>query len=372
MKNFWMTALFMGGLLSSCNSQNAVVINGEKMELEDGIYAHINTSQGDILIDLAQDLAPMTTANFVALAEGNHPLVSDEFKGKPFYDGLIFHRVIPSFMIQGGDPQGSGMGGPGYKFENETSTELSHKLGAVSMANSGPNTNGSQFFITVAETAHLDGGYNVFGYVLSGQDVANAISSTPRNSGDRPDTDVVMNTVTIIRSGSAFKDYDAVAEFNGAKSGLGDKKKAKEQELLNKVKEYAEGADSTSTGMYYKVIEEGTGVKPNEGQKVLMNYSGYLLDGTLFDSSIEADAKAGGKYNPKRTYAPLEVEASRNAGVILGWREALTMMNVGDKWRLIIPPHLGYGARGAGNVIPPNAWLIFDVEMVSLVENPAK
>ena len=362
-----MTALIMGGLLSSCNSQN-VTVNGETLELEDGIYAHISTNKGDILIDLEEEKPPLTTANFVALAEGNHPLASAEFQGKPFYDGLIFHRVIPNFMIQGGDPQGTGMGGPGYKFQNEVSDELSHKKGVISMANSGPNTNGSQFFITVAETPHLNGSYNVFGSVIAGQEVADAISQVARNRQDRPDEEVIMNKVSIIRKGKAAKDYNGGEAFTAAQEDIAKAKEEEAAALENKIKEITEGFDTTATGMYYKVLEEGDGPKPSEEQTVLMNYSGFLLDGTFFDSSIESVAKENDKYNPSRKYEPFPVQASRNAPVILGWREALTMMKVGDKYKLVIPPHLGYGNRGAGNVIPPNAWLIFEIEMVSIQE----
>lgn len=367
MRNIWMTALLIGGLLSSCSSQNSVVINGEEQELQDGVYAHLNTSMGDILIKLEEEKAPLTTANFVALAEGNHPEVSAEFTGKPFYNGLIFHRVIPDFMIQGGDPQGTGMGGPGYKFDQEIDESLSHKKGVISMANSGPNTNGSQFFITVAPTQQLDGGYNVFGSVVAGQEVADAISKVERNRQDRPNTDVVINTVTIIRKGSA-KDYDAPVAWKAAKEAKAEaaaEAAAKEQAMIE---ELTEGMERTESGLYYEVLESGSGPKPDASQSVKMNYSGYLVDGTLFDSSIEEVAREGGRYNPQRTYEPFVVPASRNAGVIQGWREALVRMRVGDKWKLVISPEMGYGSRGAGNLIPPNAWLIFEVEMVSLAE----
>lgn len=360
-----MTAFLIGGLLSSCSSQNSVVINGVEQELSDGVYAHINTTKGDILIKLEEEKAPMTTANFVALAEGNHPEASAEFQGKPFYDGLIFHRVIPKFMIQGGDPQGTGMGGPGYQFDNETSDELSHKKGVISMANSGPNTNGSQFFITVAPTPHLDGSYNIFGSVVAGQEVADSISMVDRNRSDRPNEDVVMNSVKIIRKGSA-KDYDAPKAFTAAKQAATEAKAKEEAEREKMVAELSEGMEKTESGLYYEVLEEGTGPKPEDGQTVMMNYSGYLVDGTLFDSSIEEVAREGGVYNPQRPYGPMPVQASLNARVIQGWREALVRMNVGDKWKLLISPELGYGARGAGNVIPPNAWLIFEVEMVEI------
>lgn len=366
MRNFFMTVLMIGGLLSSCNSQNAVTVNGEKMQLEDGLYAHLSTNKGDILIKLAHEKAPLTTANFVALAEGNHPLASAEFQGKPFYDGLIFHRVIPNFMIQGGDPQGTGMGGPGYKFDNEVSDELSHNKGVISMANSGPNTNGSQFFITVAETPHLDGGYNVFGQVVAGQEVADSISMVPRNRSDRPDNDVVMETVKIIRQGSDLKDYNGGEAFTAAQEAKvqeAAEAKAAERKML---KDVIAGFDSTSTGMYYKELEKGSGPKPAEGEQVNMVYAGYFIDGTLFDTNIEEVARANDKFDARRKYEPFALPASRNAQVILGWREALTMMSYGDKWKLVIPPHLAYGERGAGNVIPPNSWLIFEVQMLPI------
>lgn len=366
-KNTLLTAALIGGMLSSCNSQNAVTVNGESVKLEEGVYAHFNTSEGDILIQLNVEKAPLTSANFVALAEGVHPEAEEQYKGKAFYDGLIFHRVIPNFMIQGGDPQGSGMGGPGYQFENETSPELSHKKGVISMANSGPNTNGSQFFITVAETAHLDGGYNVFGTVLAGQDVADAISKV-KTANDRPVEEVTINTVKIHRAGKAYQSYDAAAAFGAAKEAIVSAKSEKEKAQAAQLEEMKAQMEQTETGLYYQVMEAGEGPKPEEGQKVKMNYSGFLLDGKLFDSSLESVAKENDAFTPGRNYAPFEVEASLNAPVIQGWREALVRMRVGDKWKLLISPDMGYGARGAGGVIPPNAWLIFEVEMLSIAE----
>jgi peptidylprolyl isomerase len=368
MRKIFATALVLMGMLSSCNSQSKTTVNGEKLELENGLYAKFETTLGDILVQLNTEKAPLTTANFVALAEGTHPKVSEEYQGKPFYDGLTFHRVIPKFMIQGGDPQGNGMGGPGYQFDNETSPELSHEKGVISMANSGPNTNGSQFFITVAPTKQLDGSYNVFGKVVAGQNVADSISMVPRNNRDKPDEDVVMQTVSIVRKGKEAKNFDAPAVFSQM-----EEEKAAEQEAAKaaeqaKIDELTQDAQKTESGLYYQVLKEGEGPKPAEGQTVLTNYSGYLVDGTLFDSSVESVAKEGGKYNPQRTYEPFPVQVGPQARVIAGWKEALSMMQVGDTYKLIIPPELGYGARGAGGVIPPNAWLIFEVEMVKIKE----
>jgi peptidyl-prolyl cis-trans isomerase A (cyclophilin A) len=168
-----------------------------------GTYAIFETSQGNIVIKLFDKEAPKTVENFVGLAEGTKEFTHEKTGKKekrPFYDGLIFHRVIPNFMIQGGCPHGSGMGGPGYKFADEFHPSLKHsKPGKLSMANSGPNTNGSQFFITVAPTPHLDNRHTIFGEVVEGQDVADKISAVPRDRNDRPNTAVAINHVRIER-----------------------------------------------------------------------------------------------------------------------------------------------------------------------------
>lgn len=366
MRNIFITGLAIIGLLSSCNSQKAVQVNGEVMELEDGLYAKLATNQGDILLELNMDKTPITTANFVALAEGNHPMVNEKYAGQPFYDSLTFHRVIPNFMIQGGDPDGTGSGGPGYQFPDETDTDLSHDKGVISMANAGPGTNGSQFFITVAETPHLNGRHTVFGKVKAGQNIADAISQVPTGANDKPQETVVMNTVEIIRKGQAAKNFDAAATFKSAMEEKAAAEKKKQQEMQEKLQSYKAEADSTESGLYYMVEQEGEGAKPEQGQTVLVNYAGYLVDGSLFDSNIEEVARENGKFNPKRPYQPFEVQVGPAARVIPGWKEAIGMMRVGDKWRLITPPHLAYGPRGYPPVIPPNSWLIFDVEMISI------
>ena len=181
---------------------------------EDGIYAYIQTNLGDIVGKLAMEKAPLTVANFVGLAEGTIKNTA-RAEGLPYFDSLTFHRVIPNFMIQGGDPSGTGGGGPGYKFKNEIHPDLRHsKAGIFSMANAGPNTNGSQFFITHKATSYLDGNYNVFGEVVMGQDVVDAIGNVPRDRRDKPNTTVYMKSVRIIRVGVDAKNFDALATFN--------------------------------------------------------------------------------------------------------------------------------------------------------------
>ena len=358
-----MTVLLFAGIMSSCNSQNKVTVNGEEVQLEDGMYAKMNTTQGDILLELYYQKTPMTVGNFVGLAEGKIENNAKE-AGQPFYDGLKFHRVIKDFMIQGGDPQGTGMGGPGYKFPDEFDESLKHDgPGVLSMANSGPGTNGSQFFITHKATPWLDGKHTIFGKVVKGQDVVDAIKQ-----------DDILNSVTIIRKGKDAEKFDAAKVFTEQQEEAekAAAKKAEEEakamaEGMKELEKLKEKATATESGLYYIVEKEGDGPKPKEGDMVDMHYAGYLVDGTLFDTSIKELAQKEGVYNAQREpYAPFAVQYGAGARVIEGWKEGMSLMNVGDKFKLIIPPNLGYGARGAGGVIPPNAWLIFDVEMVGI------
>lgn len=340
------------GLLMSCNSQNKVVVNGEKVELEDGIYAKLETSKGDILFKFETEKAPMTSANFIALAEGNMPGVKEEFKDKPYFDGLTFHRVIPGFMIQGGDPDGNGQGGPGYEFPNETSNDLTHDKGVVSMANAGPGTNGSQFFITVAPTKQLDGGYSIFGKVVKGQEVADEISKVERSPQDKPKEDVVMNKVTIIRKGKEAKDFNAAEVFQAEQDELKAAKEEQQKEAMKEIEAMSEGFEVTPSGLRIKITEEGEGDKnPQQGENVSVHYTGMFVDGKKFDSSVDRGE-------------PITFRLGVGQ-VIKGWDEGIGMMHVGDKARLIIPPDLAYGPQGRGP-IPANSWLIFDVELVDI------
>jgi peptidylprolyl isomerase len=311
------------------------------MNLEKGIYAKIKTNKGDILIKLEHEKAPGTTANFIALAEGNHPLVADAHKNKKYYDGLTFHRVIDNFMIQGGDPTGTGAGGPGYKFDDEIHPELKHNdAGILSMANAGPGTNGSQFFITHEATPWLDGKHTVFGKVISGQEIVNKIKQ-----GDK------IESVEIIRIGDEAEKFDAAAEFtkfNNAKEERIQKAKAAAEANLNKI---AEGFEKTKSGLRYKITHKsGSGKKPEKGKNVAVHYIGKLPDGTIFDNSY-------GRGEP--------IEFPIGIGyVIPGWDEGIRLLEEGDKATLVIPSYLAYGESGAGGVIPPNADLIFEVELV--------
>lgn len=309
--------------------------------MNNGIYAKFKTSKGDILIKLTYDLTPGTVGNFVALAEGNLEN-SSKPQGTPYYNGLKFHRVISDFMIQGGCPLGTGTGNPGYKFDDEFHSELKHdKPGVLSMANSGPATNGSQFFITHVATPWLDNKHTVFGHVVEGQDVVDAVEQ-----GDE------MTEIEIIRVGTDAEGFNAVEAFRtfeGARAEREAEELRKQKELLDSV---AAGYDETPSGLRYKILQNGDGKQATKGAMVSVHYKGQLLDGTVFDSS----------YKRKQ---PIDF-AIGVGQVIAGWDEGIQLLKVGDKARLVIPSHLAYGERGAGGVIPPNATLIFDVELMNV------
>lgn len=309
--------------------------------MQDGLYAKFSTPKGEILVALEYQKTPGTVGNFVALAEGNLEN-SAKPQGTPYYNGLKFHRVIPDFMVQGGCPQGSGAGNPGYQFDDEFHPDLKHDgPGVLSMANAGPGTNGSQFFITHTETAWLDGKHTVFGKVKEGQDVVDAIAQ-----GD------VIEAVEIVKVGAeaeAFNAVEAFRTFEGSREARLAEEKAKQEAELDKV---AAGFDKTDSGLRYQIIQKGDGVKAEKGKTVSVHYKGQLLDGTVFDSSY--------KRNQPIDF-PLGV-----GQVIPGWDEGIGLLNVGDKARFVIPSHLAYGSRGAGGVIPPDANLIFDVELMNV------
>ncbi|KQS47628.1 MULTISPECIES: peptidylprolyl isomerase [Flavobacterium] len=309
--------------------------------MENGIYAKFNTPKGAILVKLTHDKTPGTVGNFVGLAEGNLENKSRP-QGKPYYDGLKFHRVIPDFMIQGGCPQGTGTGGPGYQFDDEFHPELKHdKPGVLSMANSGPGSNGSQFFITHVPTSWLDNKHTVFGHVVEGQDVVDAIAQ-----GDE------IQSIEIIREGDEAKKWNAIEAFRVFEGSRAKREAQAREEAEAKMEKLAAGFDKTESGLRYKMIQKGNGKKAENGKVVSVHYTGQLEDGKVFDSSY-----------PRKK--PIEFPLGKGH-VIEGWDEGIALLQVGDKARFVIPSHLGYGSRGAGGVIPPNATLVFDVELMDV------
>lgn len=350
--------------------------------LGDGIFGIIKTNKGEIIVSLEYEKTPITVANFILLAEGkNQHVTLEPKKGVPFYDGLKFHRVEANFMIQGGDPNGDGTGGPGYNFMDEI-TDLSHDgPGILSMANAGPGTNGSQFFITHVETPFLDGRHTVFGKVKEGQEVVNAIVK-----------DDVIEHVKIVRIGEKAKKFNAVKVFNDRLiTEAENRKKTEAEEALKKeafltefkevitqkltfFQEQKKVAKKSSTGLEYTIFEKGNGKKPAVGSTVYVHYAGYFEGGELFDTSYEEVAKAFGKFDQNRAdakaYTPFPFEYGNKTGLIPGFLEGLEKMNLGDKAILFIPASLGYGEAGAGAVIPPNANLIFELELLEKLPQP--
>ncbi|GAA6765315.1 peptidylprolyl isomerase [Flavobacterium johnsoniae] len=309
--------------------------------MENGIYAKFNTSKGAILVKLTHDLTPGTVGNFVALAEGN---MENKVKpqGQKFYDGLNFHRVIADFMIQGGCPKGTGTGDPGYKFDDEFVPSLKHdRPGVLSMANSGPGTNGSQFFITHVPTPWLDGKHTVFGHVVEGQDIVDAVAQ-----GD------ALESVEIIRVGEEAQKWNAIESFISLKGARMKREAALKAESEAKMEQLAAGFDRTESGLRYKMIQKGEGKKAEAGKTVSVHYEGSLENGKVFDSSY-----------PRKK--PIEFKLGIGQ-VIEGWDEGIALLQVGDKARFVIPSDLAYGPSGAGGVIPPHATLIFDVELMDV------
>jgi FKBP-type peptidyl-prolyl cis-trans isomerase len=309
--------------------------------MNNGLYAKFITSKGDILINLEFEKTPGTVGNFVALAEGTLEN-SAKPQGEKYYNGLKFHRVIPDFMVQGGCPQGTGTGNPGYSFADEFHPDLKHdKPGVLSMANSGPGTNGSQFFVTHVATPWLDNKHTVFGNVIIGQDIVDSIAQ-----------DDLIEDVEIIRVGDNAEKFNAIEafrSFDGERERKITESKAKSEAALEKI---AAGFEKTDSGLRYQIIQKGSGAKSEKGKNVSVHYKGQLEDGTVFDSS----------YDRKQ---PIDFVLGVGQ-VIKGWDEGLQLMQVGDKARLVIPSHLAYGSQGAGGVIPPDATLIFDVELMDV------
>ena len=310
---------------------------------QDGLYAEMNTTRGRILISLEYRKTPLTVANFVGLAEGTIAF-ENRPAGKPFYDNLTFHRVIEDFMVQGGDPSGNGTGGPGYRFPDEIAPELRHDgPGVLSMANSGPDTNGSQFFITHKAAPWLDGFHTVFGRVVEGQEVVDAI-----RQGDK------IDSVKILPIGSEAQSFLVDQELFDS---LVREAPARQKEYASRARRLAlaeiqrrwPSARISATGLRSVILEPGSGnASPKYGEPVTVHYRGQRLNGLVFDSSYQRGE-------------PATFQIGR---VIPGWNEALTEMKRGEKRILIVPPELAYGQRGYPGVIPPNEFLIFEVQLL--------
>ena len=341
--------LLCASILISIGGCSPMSESMKAIEGKDGVFAIMETSQGEIVLELHYKQTPLTVTNFVGLAEGKLTAA----KGKSFYDGLKFHRVISKangdgqdFMIQGGDPAGNGTGGPGYKFPDEFVDELIFdKPGKLAMANSGANTNGSQFFITIVETPWLDDKHTVFGKVVSGQDVVNKTKQ-----GD------LIKKVTIVRQGEDAKNFTATQEdFDNRLVELKEKNRKAKEEAFKKTIEMVEkkfaGSTKTPDGIYYTITKEGKGEKIGGRKTVTVKYKGYLLNDQVFDSSD--------------FHEPLEF-ITAGGKMIPGFDIMVQDMKLNEKRTIVLPPDLAYGEAGAGGVIPGNAYIAFDVEVISV------
>lgn len=383
--------------------------NDRYPDLEDGLYAEIVTSMDTIVAKLYYDKTPVTVANFVALAEGNHPMVDSTFKGKKFYNGILFHRVMNNFMIQAGDPTATGSGSPGYRFGDEFDISLKHnKAGVLSMANGGPGTNGSQFFITEVPTPWLDafdaqgnlkncenprvGCHTVFGEVVLGLNIQDSISNVKVGPGNRPEKDVTILEINIIRKGFDATNFDAVKTWETelpkleekanekaeaarklaeeAQKLIDDKSSSAVAEILAILEDYKSKAKTLPSGLMQYNIVKGNGIKPKQGTKANMFYQGFFTDGKLLDTNSKELSEKFGIYNAQRDqqggYNAIPMTISPDAQLIAGFKEGMANMSVGDKTFFYIPAHLAYGETGRPPV-KPNTDLVFILEMVSSV-----
>ena len=339
------------------------------IKLEPGMYAKFNTDKGIMLLKLEHVKTPMTVANFVGLAEGNFTAFDTVKFNKPFYNGLKFHRVIANFMIQGGDPQGNGTGGPGYKFPDEFDESLTHSgPGILSMANSGPTTNGSQFFITHKATPHLNGRHTVFGHIIKGQNVVDAIAQDDK-----------MNQVLILRVGSEALKWNATnvfaselakankeaaeAEKEAAKiaaeaKAYGEKVSKMTPEeyyayMYSEIKKEYPKAQKSASGLVYIIEKAGTGEKAVSGDAMTVHYRGTFRRGAeQFDSSYDRGEPMTFNYLEQR--------------MVPGFEEGLSMLAKGGKAKIFIPYDQAYGAQGRPGAIPPYSDLVFDLEIVNI------
>ena len=344
-------------VIISCKTQHP--------DLESGLYADIQTNKGSILLKLAYDKAPITVANFVSLSEGKNSKVSEEFRSKKYYNGIRFHRVIADFMIQGGDPTGSGSGGPGYQFDDEFS-DLTHKgPGILSMANSGPGTNGSQFFITHKATPWLDGKHSVFGEVIKGQEVVDSIEQ-----------DDLIEDVIIIRKGKEARQFDASEVFTSyfeqretiAKENEIKLNAIRQQNLL-KFEALKSKSTKTASGLQYQITYKGKGTPVKSTNNTTVHYAVYFTDGTLLETSKLEIAEANNAVNMQRKnanqYNPIPARVGPEDAMIEGFKEGLRLLRMGDQAILFLPYDIAYGEKGVQG-IPPQSDLIFEIEIVSV------
>jgi peptidyl-prolyl cis-trans isomerase A (cyclophilin A) len=338
----WLIALLLGGFILSFGGCNSMDKEMKAIEGKDGVFAVMETTKGSIVLELYYKQTPLTVTNFVGLAEGK----MDAAKGKPFYNGLSFHRVIKDFMIQGGDPLGNGTGGPGYKFPDEIVDGLKFAdPGVLAMANAGPGTNGSQFFITHVPTDWLNGKHTIFGHVVGddSQKVVNAIEQ-----GDK------IKSVKIIRQGSDAQAFNAgQKEFNdllaSTQKAAQEKQQAAAAAKIKEVEAAFPGYSKDDNGIYYKVTKAGTGEKTGKGKAVAAEYKGYLIDGKVFDQS--------------KGRGPLEFSTA-GGQMIPGFDIMVQDMKLGEKRTIVLPPEMAYGVNGVPGVIPGNSYIAFDVELV--------
>ncbi|WP_299224660.1 peptidylprolyl isomerase [uncultured Psychroserpens sp.] len=398
-------------LLVLCIVVTATSCKEEYPDLDDGLYAEIVTSKDTMIAKLFYDKVPVTVANFVALAEGNHPMMSEEFKGKPFFDSLTFHRVMDKFMIQGGDPTGTGSGSPGYKFTADFHPDLKHdKGGILSMANAGGfNTNGSQFFITEVPYPSLDAYdkegnlkpcdqprvscHSVFGELVKGIEVQDSISNVKVGQGNKPLENVYILEVNIIRKGGDAKSFNAPKVFEAElpeveaeieqikeekRLKAEEEKRVREEKIANAseatkpiLEDYESKSKTLASGLKKHIITEGTGPKPKQGAEAMIAYEGYFVDGRLFDSNLLEVADKYGMVNPRRqaagAYGPTKMPIKPDAQMIAGFKEAIASMRVGEKAFFYIPSHLAYGEAGRRG-IAPNTDLTFILEMTAIVQ----
>ncbi|MGL4982747.1 MAG: peptidylprolyl isomerase [Treponemataceae bacterium] len=340
------TLLIVCSILGGCNKMKTSSLNAqesqniEALKGKNGLFTVIETDKGNIVLELFYKETPLTATNFVGLAEGT----LDAANGKPYYDGLKFHRVIDNFMIQGGDPTGTGTGGPGYSFVDEIVPTLKHDgPGVLSMANAGAGTNGSQFFITHVATPWLDGKHTVFGKVVEGQDVVDNIAQ-----GD------VMKSVKIIRLGKDAQNFKSTqAIFNTLSSKIAtDAEKKAEEDAMKMIELKYSDFTKDSKGLRYKITAEGSGEKIGQGKYVDVHYTGKLLDDKVFDSSVQRGI-------------PLSF-VTASGQMIVGFDAMVQDMKNGEKRTIIIPPALAYGAAGSPGAIPPNSHILFELEIVNV------